>query len=80
LSEKFRRFVIFVSIRSSWIHLSTLSEFAGPLHSIDELSKQSVTLSINKAKTTDTSIPHIAATGLQLVEGRLNSDSIFFVA
>ncbi len=32
-SEKFRRFVILVSIRSGWIHLSTLSEFAGPLHS-----------------------------------------------
>jgi hypothetical protein len=31
LSEKFRRFVILVSIRSGWIHLSTLSEFAGPL-------------------------------------------------
>ena len=30
-SEKFRRFVILVSIRSGWIHLSTLSEFAGPL-------------------------------------------------
>jgi len=33
LSEKFRRFVILVSIQSGWIHLSTLSEFAGPLHS-----------------------------------------------
>jgi len=32
LSEKFRLFVILVSIRSWWIHLSTLSEFAGPLH------------------------------------------------
>ncbi|AGI69441.1 hypothetical protein OAN307_c40200 [Octadecabacter antarcticus 307] len=32
LSEKFRRFVILVSIRSCWIHLSTLSSFAGPLH------------------------------------------------
>ncbi|WP_456389703.1 hypothetical protein, partial [Profundibacter sp.] len=32
LSEKFRRFVILVSIRSCWIHLSTLPEFAGPLH------------------------------------------------
>ncbi|WP_083790524.1 hypothetical protein [Roseobacter sp. MED193] len=32
LSEKFRRFVILVSIQSGWIHLSTLSEFAGPLH------------------------------------------------
>jgi hypothetical protein len=31
LSEKFRRFVILVSIHSCWIHLSTLSEFAGPL-------------------------------------------------
>jgi hypothetical protein len=31
-SEKFRRFVILVSIRSGWIHLSTLSSFAGPLH------------------------------------------------
>ncbi|MEY8142129.1 hypothetical protein AB9F27_08090, partial [Falsihalocynthiibacter sp. CO-5D18] len=31
LSEKFRRFVILVSIRLCWIHLSTLSEFAGPL-------------------------------------------------
>ncbi|MFT5799531.1 MAG: hypothetical protein ACI84R_003608, partial [Candidatus Azotimanducaceae bacterium] len=30
-SEKFRRFVILVSIRSGWIHLSTLSSFAGPL-------------------------------------------------
>jgi len=30
LSEKFRRFVILVSIRSRWIHLSTLSKFAGP--------------------------------------------------
>ncbi|MFT4708319.1 MAG: hypothetical protein ACI9PU_002168, partial [Ascidiaceihabitans sp.] len=29
--EKFRRFVIRASIRSGWIHLSTLSEFAGPL-------------------------------------------------
>ena len=35
-SEKFRRFVILVSIRSGWIHLSTLSEFAGPLHPIRE--------------------------------------------
>jgi hypothetical protein len=33
LSEKFRRFVILVPIRSGWIHLSTLSEFAGPLQS-----------------------------------------------
>jgi hypothetical protein len=32
LSEKFRRFVILVSIHSCWIHLSTLSNFAGPLH------------------------------------------------
>ncbi|EDZ43387.1 hypothetical protein RB2083_2902 [Rhodobacteraceae bacterium HTCC2083] len=32
LSEKFRRFVILVSIRSGWIHLSTLSKFPGPLH------------------------------------------------
>jgi hypothetical protein len=32
LSEKFRRFVILVSIRARWIHLSTLSKFAGPLH------------------------------------------------
>ena len=31
LSEKFRRFVIHVSIHSGWTHLSTLSEFAGPL-------------------------------------------------
>jgi hypothetical protein len=31
LSEKFRRFVILVSIRARWIHLSTLSKFAGPL-------------------------------------------------
>ena len=31
LSEKFRLFVILVSIHSGWIHLSTLSEFAGPL-------------------------------------------------
>jgi hypothetical protein len=31
-SKKFRRFVILVSIRSCWIHLSTLSEFAGALH------------------------------------------------
>jgi hypothetical protein len=31
LSEKFRRFVILVSIHQCWIHLSTLSEFAGPL-------------------------------------------------
>ena len=30
-SEKFRRFVILVSFRSDWIHLCTLSEFAGPL-------------------------------------------------
>jgi hypothetical protein len=30
-SVKFRRFVILVSIRSGWIHLSTLSSFAGPL-------------------------------------------------
>jgi len=33
LSEKFRRFVILVSIRSCWIHLSTLSKFTGPLQS-----------------------------------------------
>jgi len=32
LFEKFRRFVILVSIRSGWIDLSTLSSFAGPLH------------------------------------------------
>ena len=31
LFEKFRRFVILVSIRSCWIHLSSLSSFAGPL-------------------------------------------------
>ena len=31
LFEKFRRFVILVSIRSCWIHLSTLSSFTGPL-------------------------------------------------
>jgi len=31
LSEKFRRFVSLVSIRSWWIHLSTLSKFSGPL-------------------------------------------------
>jgi hypothetical protein len=31
LSEKFRLFIILVSIRSCWIHLSTLSKFAGPL-------------------------------------------------
>ena len=31
LSEKFRRFVMIVSIHSGWIHLSTLSKFAGPL-------------------------------------------------
>lgn len=31
LSEKFRRFVILVSIHSHWIHLSTLSKFTGPL-------------------------------------------------
>jgi type I restriction enzyme S subunit len=36
LSEKFRRFVILVSIRSGWIHLSTLSEFAGPLQLGDD--------------------------------------------
>ena len=30
-SEKFRRFVILVSILSCWIHLSTLSNFLGPL-------------------------------------------------
>jgi len=29
-SEKFRRFVIFVSIRSGWIPFIALSEFAGP--------------------------------------------------
>ncbi|SUZ33522.1 hypothetical protein ROE7235_03293 [Roseibaca ekhonensis] len=34
MSEKFRRFVILVSIRARWIHLSTLSKFAGPLHDI----------------------------------------------
>ena len=33
MSEKFRLFVILVSIRSCWIHLSTLSEFARPLQS-----------------------------------------------
>ncbi|MEH6645838.1 hypothetical protein, partial [Sulfitobacter sp.] len=32
VSEKFRRFVILISIRSGWIDLSTLSNFAGPLH------------------------------------------------
>ena len=32
LSQKFRHFVILVSIHSGWIHLNTLSEFAGPLH------------------------------------------------
>jgi N-acyl-L-homoserine lactone synthetase len=37
LSEKFRRFVILVSIRSGWIHLSTLSEFAGPLQIVQGL-------------------------------------------
>jgi MFS transporter, DHA1 family, multidrug resistance protein len=30
-SEKFRRFVILVSIYSVWIQFSTLSEFTGPL-------------------------------------------------
>ena len=33
LSHKFRRFVILASIHSGWIHLSTLSQFARPLHS-----------------------------------------------
>jgi hypothetical protein len=37
LSEKFRRFVILVSIHQCWIHLSTLSNFAGPLHIIKRL-------------------------------------------
>jgi hypothetical protein len=37
VSEKFRRFVILVSIRSGWIYLSTLSEFAGPLQAKDGL-------------------------------------------
>jgi hypothetical protein len=32
-SEKFRRFVILVSIYQCWIHLSTLSKFARPLQS-----------------------------------------------
>ena len=31
LSEKFRRFVILVSIYSVWIQFSTLPEFTGPL-------------------------------------------------
>jgi hypothetical protein len=31
LSEKLRLLVICVSCRSCWIHLSTLSSFAGPL-------------------------------------------------
>jgi hypothetical protein len=31
LSEKLRLVVISVSCRQCWIHLSTLSEFAGPL-------------------------------------------------
>jgi hypothetical protein len=32
LSEKLRLFVISVSYLQGWIHLSTLSNFAGPLH------------------------------------------------
>ena len=39
LSEKFRRFVILVSIRSGWTHLSTLSEFAGPLQGTSTVLK-----------------------------------------
>jgi hypothetical protein len=33
LSEKFRLFVILVSIHSGWLHLNTLSNFGGPLQS-----------------------------------------------
>jgi hypothetical protein len=43
LSEKFRRFVILVSIRSGWIHLSTLSEFARSLQCISATVTTTVT-------------------------------------
>ena len=33
-SEKVRRFVIFLSTQSCWIHLRTLSEFARPVHMV----------------------------------------------
>ena len=35
LSEKLRRFVILVSIRSWWIRLSVLPEIAGPLQTLE---------------------------------------------
>ena len=41
-----------------------------------ELSKQAIASSINKAETIDKSILRIAARGLQLVEEKLNSNSI----
>jgi hypothetical protein len=40
LSEKLRLVVISVSCRQCWIHLSTLSEFAGPLQSEQELASR----------------------------------------
>ncbi|MDE0784936.1 MAG: hypothetical protein OSB34_17375, partial [Planktomarina sp.] len=36
----FRRFVILVSIRSGWIHLRTLSEFAGPLQTVLDCTEE----------------------------------------
>lgn len=39
LSEKIRCFVILACVRSFWIHLGTLSNFAGPLQ-ITKLAKQ----------------------------------------
>jgi len=41
-----------------------------------ELSKQAIASSINKAETIDISILRVAARGLQLVEEKLNGDSI----
>jgi hypothetical protein len=46
-SEKLRRFVILVSIRSGWVHLSTLSKFAEPIQpdGTDDLDGHQITVS-----------------------------------
>jgi cell division protein FtsL len=49
-SEKFRRFVILVSIHSCWIHLSTLSEFAGPLQAQRDGGERPGQISAEKAR------------------------------
>jgi transposase len=57
-SDKFRRFVVLVSILSCWIHLSTLSNFAGPLqntklHAICESQGRPLNLFVTAGQVSD---------------------------